>query len=456
MNSKIQCPRYYSTNGDCQTVSLSQALLAGQAPDKGLYLPDIFPSLSNQMMDFFIGRFYYEIAVEVLWPYVSDFISRADLLAICRDAYNFNVPIEPVADLRGVSVMRLDQGPTASFKDFAARLMARLISKIMADAGQQLTILVATSGDTGSAVANAFHNLPLISVVILFPADEVSKRQRQQMTTLSGNITAIAIDGKFDDCQAMVKQAFTDPRLAGFNLSSANSINIGRLLPQAVYYFYAAALKCDYGQKIDFVIPCGNFGNMMGAVIAKKMGLNIGQIVVATNANDEFPSFMQTGCYQPIKPSRNCLSNAMNVGHPSNLARLVAIYGGQMDQTGKIQHQPDLEKMNQDIFAVSIDDETTCQAIQQAWRNHHLLLEPHGAVAWAGMEQFLAHRSANGRPVVVLETAHPAKFPDEINRLLGITPDLPPALQDIEQLPEVFDRLPTDYEQFCQYLLARA
>jgi len=276
------------------------------------------------------------------------------------------------------------------------------------------------------------------------------------MTTLSGNIKAIAVAGKFDDCQAMVKQAFADPRLAGLNLSSANSINIGRLLPQAVYYFHAAALRCDHNEKITFVIPCGNFGNMMGAMIAKKMGLNISQIVVATNANDEFPRFLQTGCYQPIKPSKNCLSNAMNVGHPSNLARLVAIYGGQMDETGKIQRQPDMNKMRQDLFAVSVDDESTRRAIQQAWQNHHLLLEPHGAVAWAGLQQFLAHKSLNGRPIVILETAHPAKFPEEISRLLGFTPDLPPALQGIEQLPEKFDRLPVDSEQFCQWLLAGA
>ena len=244
-----------------------------------------------------------------------------------------------------VSVMRLDRGPTASFKDFAARMMARLLGQFVREDGRELTILVATSGDTGSAVASAFSGVEGIRVLVLFPINEVSERQRKQMTTLRGNIRSIALDGKFDDCQALVKRAFADPDLADLSLSSANSINIGRLLPQSVYYFYAASRLAAPGEGIVIAVPSGNFGDMMGAVIAGRMGLPIRKLVVPVNANDEFPTYLQTCLYEKIEPSRNCLSNAMNVGHPSNLARLVALYGGWMDETGTVHRAPDYEAM---------------------------------------------------------------------------------------------------------------
>ena len=285
--------------------------------------------------------------------------------------------------------MRLDQGPTASFKDFAARMMARLMGRFLHEDGQQLTILTATSGDTGAAVAHAFHKVPGVRVIVLFPFAEVSMSQRKLMTTLRGNVRTVAIDGKFDDCQAMVKRAFADPALKHIPLSSANSINIGRLLPQSVYYFYAASRIAKPGEPMVFSVPSGNFGDMMGAVVAKQMGLPIKKLIVPVNENDEFPRFLASGRYEKVVPSRNSVSNAMNVGHPSNLARLVAVYGGRMDETGKIHQQPDLAAMRRDFFSSSVSDERTRATIKEVWTKYKLLLEPHGAVAWRGFQDWL-------------------------------------------------------------------
>lgn len=444
----------HSTNGRAPAVNLREALLRGQAPDKGLYLPDKFPKFTPAEIAAFATLPYAEIAFRVLSQYTDGVLPDHDLAQLCDDAYNFEVPLERVRGLERVAVMRLDRGPTASFKDFAARMMARLIGRFVREAGQQLTILVATSGDTGSAVASAFHRVAGIRVIVLFPIAEVSERQRKQMTTLGDNVRSIAMDGKFDDCQALVKRAFADPALRHIALSSANSINIGRLLPQSVYYFYAASRLARPGEPLVIAVPSGNFGNMMGAVIAGRMGLPIRRIVVPVNGNDEVPRFLGTGAYAKIEPSRNCLSNAMNVGHPSNLARLVAVYGGQMDETGAIHRAPDMAALRRDLFSSSVSDDDTRTTIKTAWERHQLLLEPHGAVGWRGFWDYLATEPLNGAPAVVLETAHPAKFPDEIEKALGFTPEAPPSLAALDTLPEDFDRLGTDYDAFRDYLMA--
>jgi len=446
---------FHSTNGKSPAVNLREALMAGQAPDKGLYLPDAFPKFAPAEIAAFATMPYHEIAFRVLSKYSEGILTDHDLSVLCQDAYNFEVPLEPVRGMDRVAVMRLDQGPTASFKDFAARMMARLIGRFVREAGQTLTILVATSGDTGSAVASAFHGVQGIRVIVLFPVAEVSDRQRKQMTTLRANIRSIAVEGKFDDCQAMVKRAFADPALKHISLSSANSINIGRLLPQSVYYFYAAARLARAGEPMVFCVPSGNFGNMMGAVIARQMGLPVRKLIVPVNGNDEFPRFLGTGGYARIEPSRNCLSNAMNVGHPSNLARLVAIYGGQMDETGAILRAPDMAALRRDLFSSSVSDEQTRATIKEAWDRHQLLLEPHGAVGWRGFLDCIKEEPLNGAPAAVLETAHPAKFPDEIEKALGFTPEVPSALAALEGQDEDFDRMTTDYEKFKAYLMAK-
>ncbi|MDP2401914.1 MAG: threonine synthase, partial [Actinomycetota bacterium] len=337
-----------------------------------------------------------------------------DLKALIIDAYDYDIPLEHVHERR--YVMRLDQGPTASFKDFAARLMGRLMQYYLQQENRKLLILTATSGDTGSAIANAFYGLENIKVVVLYPELEVTARQRKQMSTLGKNIELISIDGKFDDCQALVKRAFTDPALDHLKLSSANSINIGRLIPQTMYYFYAyARLFEQAGERIVFSVPSGNFGDLMGGLIAMRMGLPVHKFVVATNSNDEYPLYYNTGDYHVIAPSRNCISSAMNVGHPSNVARLIALYGGRMDEKGVIHKAADMDAIHKDMYAVSIGEAETEATISNAWQQHKLLLEPHGAVGWAGLNEYLAaHPEDSTRLCVSLETAHPAKFPEKI------------------------------------------
>ena len=441
--------KFFSTNGHLDRVDFKGALLAGQAPDKGLYMPEMFPSLSPETIRNFPQMSYHQIAYQVIKPYLGDLVEESALEEMLKDAYSYEVPLERVYD--GKYLLRLDRGPTCSFKDFAARLMGRLMQYFLKEEGRSMIILTATSGDTGSAVAHAFYGLENIKVIVLFPESEVTERQRRQMTTLGENIYPLAVSGKFDDCQALVKQAFVDPELKGLELSSANSINVGRLLPQAVYYFYAHSRVAPGGEEVVFSVPSGNFGDLMGGLIALKMGLPVKKFVAATNENDEFPRFMQTGVYEPIRPSRNCISNAMNVGHPSNLARLFSLYGGQMDETGQVARQPDLSAMREEIYAVSISDEETRQTIREAYSQYKVLLEPHGAVGWAGLVRYLKE-FGDWSPAVSLETADPAKFPDEIVRLTGVNPSLPPAMASLDEKEENFLKMDGSYASLKDYL----
>jgi threonine synthase len=450
--------KYYSTNHKSQPISFRKALLQGQAPDKGLYLPEVIPQLSKDEIYSFINKPYHEIAFDVTWKFLEGEIPEEDLRFIVKDAYNYPIPLEPVYERK--YILRLDQGPTASFKDFAARMMGRLMNYYLSLENRKLLILTATSGDTGSAIANAFYGLDNIKVVVLFPEKEVTNRQRKQMTTLGKNIEVISVDGKFDDCQALVKEAFSDSDLHYLNLSSANSINIGRLVPQVVYYFYAFS-RLRIGNPADdviFSVPSGNFGDMMGGVLAMKMGLPVKKFIIAVNENDEFPDFLKTGNYNKVEPSRNCISSAMNVGHPSNLARLVALYGGVMDEKGQVHQQADLELMRKELYSVSISDALTRQTIRETWETCNVLLEPHGAVGWAGLKTYLQDDGKDTdkeQLFISLETAHPAKFPEEINRLLGFDPQLPPSLQGIEDKEEHFGTILNDYQEFKNLLIMK-
>ncbi len=441
---------FYSTNHESPEVDLKGALLQGQAPDRGLYMPREYPAINPETFESFSSMEYPDIAFEVLKDYTRDVVKEEVLRQLCEDAYNYEVPVEKVYGR--THVMRLDRGPTASFKDFAARMMARLIGRFVREEGRELVILTATSGDTGSAVASAFHGVEGIRVLVLFPVDEVSDRQRKQMTTLGDNVRTIALDGKFDDCQAMVKRAFADEGLQKINLSSANSINIGRLLPQSVYYFYAASRVVSLGEPLVMVVPSGNFGNMMGCVFAHQRGLKLKRLVVPVNENDEYPVFWRTMIYQKIEPSKKCISNAMNVGHPSNLARLVDVYGGRLDEKGVVHKEPDFERMRKDIFTSSISDEETRETIKKAWEEHHLLLEPHGAVGWRGYLDYLEAEKDTETPAVVVETAHPAKFPEEIQAILNLNPEAPSTLSALDEMKEDYDHMNVDYAEFKEYL----
>ncbi len=451
--SKSPSILYGSTNLEAPTVCFEDALLKGIAPDGGLYMPDSIPEFTPEEIKALSGKRYHEVAYAVGMKFLKGEIPSKDLKSIVKSSYDFDVPLENVYSRK--YVMRLDQGPTASFKDFAARMMGRLMQYYLTRKEGKLLILTATSGDTGSAIANAFYGLDNISVIVLFPEKEVTARQRKQMTTLGKNVQILALDGKFDDCQALVKQAFADSELDYLNLSSANSINIGRLLPQTMYYFYSfAKLRTgEPGEEVVFSVPSGNFGDLCGGLIASRMGLPVKKFVVATNENDEFPRFVESGTYEKLVPSRNCISSAMNVGHPSNIPRLVSLYGGSMDETGKIGVEPDMEQLRKEMYSVSINDWKTEETIKQAYMSFGLLLEPHGSVGWAGLQDYLLHADEDPDQLCIsLETAHPAKFPEKIREILAFDPVLPASLEGLEEKEESYEHLPTGYGEFKKYL----
>ncbi|HRT27241.1 MAG TPA: threonine synthase [Syntrophales bacterium] len=450
--------RYYSTNRNLdsvpgvvpfkETVSFREALLQGQAPDEGLFMPDPVPTLNLDDIYALKGKPYIEAAMLVSRAFLEAEVSGDVLEKVVVDSYPFGVPLERVMDRK--YIMRLDRGPTASFKDFAARMMARLMSHFRVE-GSRLNVLVATSGDTGSAVGEAFKGVEGIDVYILYPRAEVSGRQKKQLDTIGGNVLAISVDGKFDDCQNLVKQAFSDRALEGLNLTSANSINFGRILPQIVYYVYAYAQLAGPGEEIVFSVPSGNFGNALGCEYARRMGLPVRKLVMPTNENDEFPRFLKTGRYTKLSPSKACISNAMNVGHPSNLARFFDLYGGTVDRNGTVHRYPDIEEMKRRIFSVSVTDEETRQTIKRVYASYGVVLEPHGAVGWKGLEDYLAARG-DFPLCVCLETAHPAKFPDEIVELIGVAPELPSGMMDLDMRKGEPIELPADYEEFRYFL----
>jgi threonine synthase len=320
---------------------------------------------------------------------------------------------------------------------------------------KESVILTATSGDTGGAVAQAFFNMKKIKVIVLYPKDEISELQRKQMTTLGKNITAIGIDGKFDDCQRIVKRAFDDPDLKDVGLSSANSINIGRLIPQILYYFYSYSRIIDeLDEKVIFSVPSGNFGNLMGGLIAYNMGLPVRKFISAVNENDTFPKFLETGVYEKVEPSKKCISSAMNVGHPSNFARIIDLYNGQIDETGRIKKNPNLNQIREDIVSYSITDELTKKTIVDFYNRFNKIIEPHGAVGWACLKiyrnKFIEEKKYKG---ICFETADPAKFPNEIISLIKITPKIPKSLKIIQNKKEIPNLIEiTNYQDFKLFI----
>ena len=428
---------YCTTNDSKKIFSFREALLMGQAPapDNGLFVPIRVPHISRQEMLAFVPLIkkqpYWKIAYEVLRPWFTEQeISDADLKALLKKAYTFEPTLEEIQ--RFTYIMRLDTGPTFSFKDYAMRLLALLFRYF----GFKITIITATSGDTGSAFTDGFR------------------------TGDGSNILALAVEATFDVCQNLARRVFADPDLAYLHLSSANSINIGRILAQIVYYFYAYAWVVDEICKLTLAIPSGNFGDMMGAVFAKEMGLWIHKIIVATNANNEFPLFWRTGIYNPIDPSINCDSNAMNVGNPSNLRRVFQRYGGHLSNDGVILEMPDMDALHRDIFATSVCDEATWDAIDRMnyFSKGSCIIEPHGAVALVGLERYMSLVRIYGENInIILETAHPAKFADTMKSKGGIEVPLPNKLQELLGRSEKYDVLskksPDDmYESLKEYI----
>ncbi len=445
--------RYYSTNrslptGFKRTVSFKEALFTGIAPDNGLFMPTTIPVFLKKEIIGMQGLSYAQVAYSVLRKFLHDDISDTLLKKLTKEAYTFDIPLERIDSKTYLA--RLDQGPTASFKDFACQLLAKLMNALK-EKNETITILSATSGDTGSAVGEAFRGIPGFQVVLLYPASEVSLVQKEHMDRIGKNVTAISINAKFDDCQALAKQAFLDKDLKKLNLTSANSINIARLLPQIVYYFYIYS-RLEPNQKIVFSVPSGNFGSSFGCELARRMGLPVSRLIIATNANDSFPRFLEMGKYKKIVPSKNCVSNAMNVGNPSNLSRYFDLYGGILDNQGVVLKMPNLQEMRKRLYSIAISDTRTIAAIRAFYSEHTSLLEPHGAVAYAAM---CAYRTIDPNTrAVCLETAHPSKFPQIIKRELCISPKMPTALKKTLKREKKVLSMGHDYTKIKKYLLS--
>ena len=412
------------------------------------------PSLTDDTIDSFKNMDFVEIANDIIAKFIGNIISQEKLQQIVKNALNFKVPVEKIAN--NDYLCYLDRGPTCSFKDFGARTLARIMEHFLEVDNKKITILTATSGDTGGAVAQAFYKMSRIKVVVLYPENEISDLQRKQMTTLGENIVAFGIKGKFDDCQKLVKTAFSDKELKHTNLSSANSINFGRLVPQTLYYFWSYSRIVDKkNEKVIFSVPSGNFGNLTGGLIAKKMGLPIKKFISAVNENNEFPTFLRTGVYTKLDPSINCISNAMNVGHPSNLARIFDLYGGQIDERGAIHKVPNMEELRNDILSYSISDEATKETIVNFYNKYKKIIEPHGAVGWTALQLYRNSYPKNDDiKSITFETADPSKFPEEIIKLIDAVPEMPNSLKLIQNKPEFPNpKEINNYTDFKEYLL---
>lgn len=429
--------RYYSTNNPSQFTTLREAVLQGLAVDNGLYMPESIPVLPPVFFEGIHEMTFQEIAVAVTEKFTGDEIPPAALKRIIDHTIQFDAPL--VALDSHISALELFHGPTMAFKDFGARFMSQLLGIFAEQIKREIVILVATSGDTGSAVANGFLGVQGVKVVVLYPSGKVSDIQEKQFTTLDRNITAMEVDGTFDDCQRLVKSAFLDPKLRdAYFLTSANSINIARLIPQSYYYFYAYAKRRDARKPVVFSVPSGNFGNLTGGLFAKRMGLPVKHFVAATNVNDVVPEYLRSGEMIP-RPSRHTLSNAMDVGNPSNFARLLDLY------------KNDFEAITHDIIGYAFTDDQTVEVMQRVSHDHQYLLDPHGAIGYLGLKQYLTDvdSDVNG---IFLETAHPAKFKDVVEKAIGERIPLPAALEKFVQGEKKSIRIANDYDEFRKRL----
>jgi len=402
--------------------------MAGLAPDGGLFLPQSFPKLNKKFLKDITKKEFWEIALEISKSFIKD-IPEKELKKILKDAFNFEVPLKKIS--KNLYILELFHGPTLAFKDFGARFMARIMNYYLKKDKKKLSIIVATSGDTGSAVAQGFYGLSNIKVFVLYPSKRITPLQEKQMATLGKNIVALEVKGNFDDCQRLAKQILADKKLKKqINLSSANSINFGRLLPQSFYYFYAIAqyyghrktLKLRSCDDIIFSVPSGNFGNLTAGLMAKRMGLPVKQFIAATNINDAVPRYLRTGKFVP-RISKKTLSNAMDVGNPSNFARMLEMY--------KYNHK----KMERDIEGMEVDDEDTKILLRATFKEYGYIADPHTAVGIAAAVKYFSICNLIQKPLksplIILGTAHPAKFKDVIEPIIRKKIALPPQLKKI-------------------------
>lgn len=432
--------KLYSTNNTDLRVSLKEAVFKGLPDDNGLFMPEEIPVLPSSFIESLPDLPFPEICFTVARNLIGDEIESGALKSLVERAINFPAPVVEVE--KNIGILELFHGPSLAFKDFGGRFMAEMMSYFNRGEEKELTILVATSGDTGGAVAAGFYKTPGIKVIILYPSGKVSPLQEKQLTTLGENITALEVAGTFDDCQALVKKAFLDKEINQvLRLSSANSINIARLIPQSFYYFEAYKQVVRKHKDIVFVVPSGNFGNLTAGLLAKKMGLPIQHFVAATNLNKIVPEYLESGEYQP-RPSVRTLSNAMDVGNPSNFARMLDLYGSTWNT------------MKSDISGYAFDDSTTEKAIQETLKKHQYLLDPHGAVGYLAAQTYLKEHPE--QYAVVLETAHPAKFLEDMERIVGDKIEIPERLATLSDKVKVAVPMSTHFQDFKNWLIARS
>ena len=406
--------KYYSTRDKNNLVDFSTAVLDGLAKDGGLFMPVTIPQLSSSFLKDIEKVSFQEIGFEIAKGFSGDEIPHEELKSIIDSAVNFPAPLFELSE--DLSVLELFHGPTLAFKDFGARFMAKTMGYFAHGLDKELNILVATSGDTGSAVAYGFYGVEGINVYLLYPKGKVSLIQEMQLTTLDKNITALEINGTFDDCQRLVKDAFVDKELnTKLNLSSANSINIARLIPQSFYYANAYRQVKDKSRPLVISVPSGNLGNITAGLFAKKMGIPIAKFIGATNNNDVFTEYMRTAKFNPRK-SVLTLSNAMDVGNPSNLERIIELY------------DEDIEKIREDIFSVSYNDEETVEGIKELYDKYNYVIDPHGAVGYRAWKKFNESGELKNAYGIIVETAHPAKFKDAVEETIGSEVEIPERL----------------------------
>ena len=431
--------KYYSLNHNAPKVSFQEALIQGLAPDKGLYFPESLTSISSDFFDKIETFSNEEIAFQAIQQFVGDEIPEENLRQIIAETLCFDFPLVKVEN--NIYSLELFHGPTMAFKDVGARFMSRCLAYFNPEVsglkkGAKNTVIVATSGDTGGAVASGFLGVEGVDVVILYPSGKVSDIQERQLTTLGQNITALEVDGVFDDCQDMVKKAFLDESLNYKNLTSANSINIARWLPQMFYFFFAYKQLKSENKPLIFSCPSGNFGNICAGIIAKKLGLPIQHFVASTNVNDTVPRFLEDGLYLP-KPSKATISNAMDVGNPSNFIRIQEMY------------KNDLTEFKKDFSSFSFTDAETEVALQKIYKNSGYIAEPHGAVGYLGLKKELQnHPNSIG---IFLETAHPIKFLDVVEPILNVKLPIPTQIESVLNKEKLSIKIKT-YEDFKAYL----
>lgn len=430
--------RYYSTNKKSECVSLRDAVVNGLAEDRGLYMPEKINKLPEEFFKDIDKMSSQEISYEVAKAFFSDDVETDALKKIVYDTMSFDCPVKNICN--NIWTLELFHGPTLAFKDIGARFMARLLEYFIRQESQQtVNVLVATSGDTGSAVANGFLGVDGIHVYVLYPKGKVSKIQESQFTTLGNNITAIEIDGVFDDCQNLVKNAFMDKELNNsMKLTSANSINVARFLPQAFYYFNAYARMKANGLTDNLVVcvPSGNFGNITVGLFAKEMGLPICRFIAANNANDIFFNYLKTGIYEP-KPSIQTIANAMDVGNPSNFARIYDLYEGSHERIASM------------ISGATYTDEEISNAVKQCYNENGYILDPHGACGYQALKDLLNTNETG----IFCETAHPAKFKDTIEKIIGTEIKIPQRLADFMKGKKQTVNMSNDFNRFKTFLL---